>query len=134
MWFYYPVSGSQTGGSHISLLVILVADALFSLLSKVVLGKHIHSVKASQNGPEISHLLFADDNLLFARANRQKYKMIVDILNKYEVASGQKINIEKTEISFRKGVCDVQRQELTEFLAMRQVNRHPKYLGVPTLQ
>ncbi|KAL2905274.1 hypothetical protein RDABS01_003984, partial [Bienertia sinuspersici] len=43
-------------------------------------------------------------SLLFARANRQECKVIVDTLNKYEVASGQKINYQKSEVSFSRGI------------------------------
>lgn len=64
----------------------------------------MHGVKASRSDPMISHLLFVDDSLLFARANRQKCVALVDILNKYEATFGQKINIEKSEITFSKGV------------------------------
>lgn len=98
-------------------LFILVADAFFffAMLNKATREKHIHGVKASQNGPEISHLLFADDNLPFFRANRRECTTIIDILNKYKVASGQKINIEISEVSFSKGVCAVQRHGLNDF-------------------
>ncbi|XP_048503057.1 uncharacterized protein LOC125498812 [Beta vulgaris subsp. vulgaris] len=44
----------------------------------------------------------------------------------------KKINIQKSEIFFGKGLSVVQRQELTDFLAMKLVDIHPKYLGVPT--
>lgn len=49
-------------------LFILVIDTLCALLSKATLTKDVHGVKASRNGPEIFHLLFTDDSLLFARA------------------------------------------------------------------
>ncbi|XP_057247417.1 uncharacterized protein LOC130589838 [Beta vulgaris subsp. vulgaris] len=74
-------------------------DAFLALVRKATVDKAIHGMKASQSGPEISHVLFADDSLLFARACRQK--------------------------------CS--KEELIGFLAMRQVDRNSKYLGIPTL-
>ena len=81
----------------------------------------------------ISHLLFADDSLLFARATRQECLEVVDLFNKYEEASGQKINYDKSEVSFSRGVSVEQKEDLLGLLNMRQVDRHGKYLGITTV-
>ena len=103
------------------------------MIQQKVNVKEIHGAKASRNGPEISHLLFADDSLLFTRATRQECIKVVDILNKYEAASGQKINYEKSEVSFSKGVSCLQKESLTGILQMREVDKYQKYLGIPTV-
>lgn len=59
--------------------------------------------------------------------------MVVDMLNQYEVASGQKINYDKSEVSFGRGVSAEQREELMEVLHMRQVDKPEKYNGIPTI-
>lgn len=97
--------GSRQGIQFLLIFLILVVDALSYLLTKATLVKQIHGVKASCSGPEISHLMFADDSLLFARATRQECNIIVDILNKYETTYSHKTNIEKSQISISKGVC-----------------------------
>ncbi|XP_021750437.1 uncharacterized protein LOC110716111 [Chenopodium quinoa] len=43
-----------------------------------------------------------------------------------------KINYEKSEVSFSKGVPIEKREGLMEILHMRQVDRHEKYFGIPT--
>ncbi|XP_021760591.1 uncharacterized protein LOC110725418 [Chenopodium quinoa] len=93
----------------------------------------LHGPKASRSGPAISHLLFAYDSLLFARATRQECEVIVDVLNRYEVASGQKINYEKSEVSFSGGVSAEQQDDLIGVLNMKRVDRPGKYLGIPTV-
>ena len=113
--------------------MIMFVDALSSLISKASNDRIIHGVRASRGGLEISHLFFVDDSLLFARANRQECATIVDILNKYEAASDQKINIDKSKISFSKRVSSVQEKELTYFMVVKQEEKHQKYLGIPTI-
>ncbi|XP_056695804.1 uncharacterized protein [Spinacia oleracea] len=103
------------------------------MINKAVESGDIHGARASRNGPAVSHLLFADDILLFARANRRECQKIVDILNIYEAASGQKINYDKSEVSFSKGVCESRKGELLDILKMKQVDEHAKYLGIPTI-
>ena len=128
-----PSRGLRQGDPLSPYLFILVADAFSRMLLTAVQEKRIHGAKASRSGPEISHLLFADDSLLFARANRQECLEVVDLFNKYEEASGQKINYDKSEVSFSRGVNTEQKEELMRLLHMRQVDRHEKYLGIPTV-
>ncbi|XP_048493277.1 uncharacterized protein LOC125493797 [Beta vulgaris subsp. vulgaris] len=101
------------------------------MIQKKAQAKLTHGAKASRSGPEMSHFFFANDSLLFTTASRQEYLTIVDTLNKYELASEQKINYEKSEVSFSKGVSSTTREELKNVLNMRQVEQHAKYLGIP---
>lgn len=128
-----PTQGLRQGDPISPYLFILVADAFSGMSRKATERRLLHGVRASRNGPEISHLFFADDSLLFTRANRQECSVIVDILNKYEAASGQKINLDKSEVSFSRGVSNSLREELSSFLGMHAVDDHVKYLGLPTI-
>jgi hypothetical protein len=55
------------------------------------------------SAPMVSHLLFADDSLLFFKANRESADEVMDVLNIYCQASGQRINMDKSSIHFAKG-------------------------------
>ena len=57
-------------------------------------------------GPALTHLLFADDSLLFCRASGDECRKIIDILEKYEGESGQKVNKNKTTIFFSKSTME----------------------------
>ena len=58
---------------------------------------------------------------------------MADILSTYERASGQKINFNKSEVSFSKLVDVNRRKEIKELFGFREVDRHEKYLGLPTV-
>lgn len=49
-------------------------------------------LKALSGGVKISHLLFADDLILFAEADKDQVDCIKEGLSKFCITSGQKIN------------------------------------------
>lgn len=55
------------------------------------------------NGPLISHLLFADDSVIFYDAKEVELLAVKNILSIYERASGEKINFSKSALMFSKG-------------------------------
>lgn len=65
------------------------------------------------------------------RATEDECAEIVSILKNYEIASGQMINFDKSEVSFSKGVPQEKVRHLAEVLHMQAVEKHTKYLGVP---
>lgn len=71
------------------------------MLKKVHIDNRLYGVSLSRNAPVISHLFFADDNMVFACANVREAEFILDmILRKYESLSGQTTNLNKCEVSF----------------------------------
>lgn len=49
--------------------------------------KNIHGIQVERKTPVISHLLFIDDSLLFARANSKEADNIMKTLKKYQDSS-----------------------------------------------
>ena len=80
----------------------------------------------------VLHLFFADDSMIFGRASRGEINTVGDILALYEKTSGQKINFEKSEVAFSSNVSQDANVALKNILGVRQVDRHAKYLGIPT--
>ncbi|KAK9988117.1 hypothetical protein SO802_028356 [Lithocarpus litseifolius] len=57
----------------------------------------IKGVKASISGPAITHIMYADDIILFSKATRRDAAKINECLDKYCSWSGQKLNRNKSE-------------------------------------
>ena len=58
---------------------------------------------------------------------------IFNILNKYEEASGQKINTDKSSIFFSPNTPQEPRESILNILSPMQNSRHNKYLGLPSI-
>lgn len=54
-------------------------------------------MRISRNGPEISHLFFADDVLLFTKARTSQVRVVMDTLDEFQDASGLRVNLDKSK-------------------------------------
>ena len=64
----------------------------------------------------ISHLFFADDNLLFCKVSSQECQHLIDILRLYEADSGQKINSDKSSMFFSPNTPEEKKIETLDIL------------------
>ena len=83
------------------LLFLLVMEVLSRLLKRTEEGGFIKGFQAnshSQGGLCISHLLFADDTILFCDATREQLLYIWMVMIFFEAITGLKVNIGKSEI------------------------------------
>ena len=81
----------------------------------------------------MTHLLFADDSLLFCRSTNQECQRILEILDTYEKCSGQKINKSKTTIFFSRSTSEDMREHIKLALGVPEIKQYEKYLGLPSL-
>ena len=86
-------------------------------------------MRAGRSGPLISHLLFADDFLLFVEVSIEQAHCIMHCLNLFCEASGQKINNQKTQIFFSKNVDHQLRDDIVQHTGYTPVISLGKYLG-----
>lgn len=114
-------------------LLLLCADVFSTLISKAALEKKIYGAKIYRNAPNVSNLFFVHDSILLLRANLTECSMVVDIIRKYKRASGQKVNLNKTEVVFSKCVPVNRKIKIINTLGVREVEKHKKYLGLPTI-
>ena len=103
------------------------------MLQKVARESLIRDYSLCKNGPRITHLFFADNNLLFCRARIEDLQVIQHILGRYEQASGQQINRTKTTLFFSKAVVEEKKREILNFLGVPNIKEYEKYLGLPVV-
>ena len=88
-------------GDPISLyLFLFCAKTLSSMLTRAESRDTLIGVPTSKKGPWISHLFFADNNLLFCKVNPHHWRKMSDLLQTYENVSGQRLNKDIRHLSF----------------------------------
>ena len=68
----WPSRGLHQGDLLSPYLFLLCAEGFSSMLAKAQDGGRLHRVSICRRAPCISHLLFADDSLLFCMANQEE--------------------------------------------------------------
>lgn len=79
-------------------LFVLCMEKLSHLINYQVAQRKWKPVKASRNGPAISHLFFADDLILFAEASVSQTDVMRECLDCFCANSGQEVSYEKSRL------------------------------------
>ena len=90
---FQAIQGLRQGDLLSPYLFILCFKILSQLMIKDGHEKEIHGVKLSGNKPLITHLTFANDIMIFLKANIVKTHNFQETLSKFELYSSQKINM-----------------------------------------
>nr|XP_027124351.1 uncharacterized protein LOC113741063 [Coffea arabica] len=129
--FVVPKRGIRQGDPLSPYLFLICSEGFSNLLKKAEERNDIKGLRISRQGPIITHLFFADDSLIFCKANKQQAKEVMKILKTYEEASGQLINLEKSSVFFSKNMAMEQRQDVCSSLGGMTEMKQGKYLGLP---
>jgi hypothetical protein len=97
---FSPSRGLRQGDPLSPFLFLFVADGLSTLLHNEVNANNIEPIRVCRNAPGVSHLLFADDSLLFFKAQDAQAIKIKEVLDIYASSTGQLINPAKCSIMF----------------------------------
>jgi hypothetical protein len=76
---FRPQRGLRQGDPLSPYLFILCVDVLSGLIAKAKSNNIIHVVKIVPGAPDVTHLLFVDDNILFCRANKEETANLKDV-------------------------------------------------------
>jgi hypothetical protein len=128
-----PTRGIRQGDPISPYLFLICAEALSAMLTKADNEGVLRGVPSSKRGPRLNHLFFADDSLLFCRADLSHWNRLSTLLKSYELASGQRLNVSKTAIFFSRNTTEVIKEQILEVAGIPSSQRYDKYLGLPAL-
>ncbi|XP_071923241.1 uncharacterized protein [Coffea arabica] len=129
--FVTPSRGIRQGDPLSPYLFLLCSEGLSSLLQKAKIDKELTGIKICRKAPTITHLFFADDSLVFCKANKQEAEKLKRILKVYEEATGQLINMDKSSVLFSKNTLPSVKSEVCQAMGSIKQVEQGKYLGLP---
>ncbi|KAA3466590.1 LINE-1 reverse transcriptase isogeny [Gossypium australe] len=127
---FIPSRGIQQGCPLSPYIFVLCIERLVHLIHKGVDDRTLKPISLGRNDPTISHLFFADDLFLFAKADVAQEKMIKDVLNTFGSASGHKVNTYKTNVFFSKNTEPRVVAEICGVLGFNETIDLGSYLGM----
>ena len=131
--FIKPSRGIRQGDPLSPYLFLLCTEGFLALLRYAAHHGDLHGVSCSRNGPSITHLLFADNSLLFCKATLSEFHIIMEILQAYETASRQKITSDKSSIFFSANTPHSLQEEIKRFFNANSNVPLEKSLGLPPI-
>ena len=131
---FIPSRGLRQGDPLSPYLFLFCVEGFSTLLKKAQDENMLKKgVKFGSDGPHITHLLFADDNIVFLEASVESMHALKEVLLAYEAASGQKVNLQKSSVFFGDGCNQESKQELKQALGVSEEALSERYLGLPTV-
>ncbi|KAL0405476.1 UNVERIFIED_CONTAM: hypothetical protein Slati_3861500 [Sesamum latifolium] len=139
--FSYLLNGKQFGflkqerglwqEDHLPAYLFLICTEAFSRMIRMAETKgRIEGIAVSRLVPIISHLLFADDTLVFCQATPEALSCIQGIILAFEKAWGLKINTHKLAKVFSRNVEEDSRMDLSNIVGVTVVPKHDKNLSL----
>ncbi|XP_043809034.1 uncharacterized protein LOC110606238 [Manihot esculenta] len=130
---FLPTRGIRQGDPLSSYLFVLCVEQLSNIIKHSVKQGAWHPLPISNNGPLVSHLMFADDMVLFAEATEEQLDVIINCLTVFCNASGQKVNFLKSSLFVSPNVSTSTASRLSSKSGIPLVSDLGRYLGVPSL-
>ncbi|XP_057774769.1 uncharacterized protein LOC130993749 [Salvia miltiorrhiza] len=129
---YFSCSRGVRQGDPLSPIIFGIAeDVLSCMFMKAVKDGCLTPMSMSRANNFPTHLLYADDILLFCKASTKNARTIRNILQRYGELSGQICSREKSHIYFAKGVSLSYQRQIGRILHFRVGLMPMTYLGAP---
>ncbi|CAN1129754.1 Putative ribonuclease H protein At1g65750 [Linum perenne] len=108
-------------------------ERLSHIINEAVTSGAWRPISLSPGGPQLSHLFYADDLILFAEALEDQARVIRSCLDRFCLASGQAVSREKSVIFCSKNTRRRNSLLISLILGMPLTQDLGRYLGVPIL-
>ncbi|XP_058071016.1 uncharacterized protein LOC131220059 [Magnolia sinica] len=132
--FFKSSRGLRQGNPLSPSLFILLAEVFGRGISRLVSSGLCHPFKLKQGCLPVSHLLYADNTVIFLNGSRNSLKAVKSFIAMYQAASGQKVNQRKSSFycSHKLSVARVWSHD--HLLSFRRSTALFSYLGVPLVK
>ncbi|KAK5824504.1 hypothetical protein PVK06_019279 [Gossypium arboreum] len=105
---------------------------MFNLkISLKISNQNLKIVTPLRSSHILSRLFFADNLVIFGKADVRRARLIKDLLDTFCGYSGHRVNVQKMNTFFSKGVDENLVRHLCDMLGFRKVHNLGLYLGVP---
>ncbi|KAJ0897860.1 putative RNA-directed DNA polymerase [Helianthus annuus] len=121
--------GMRQGDPLSPFLFLVVMEALSCMINRAKNADLIKGIATPNNGPVITHLLYADDSIVVGEWSKSEMVNIVRVFRCFFLCSGLKINIEKSNL-YGIGVGVEETNELASEVGCKPDVLPFKYLGL----
>jgi hypothetical protein len=105
-------------------------EVLSRLLLRAKNMGYIHGIRAARGCTPITHLMFANDLLLFNRSSQDELSAVLNCLEIYQSWFGQVVNYQKFSIFFSKNLSPGYKGRLRDISGFKIGEPSSKYLGL----
>lgn len=131
---YFSSSVGIKQGDAVSPYLFTIVMEVFSVLLSQAFEQDKIQSDSRQGEPCITHLLFADDLLIFRKSSIISAFGIRDILEAFKLCTGLGPNLEKSTVIFSGGNTSSLKSDISNILSMPEDNLPIKYLGLPLIR
>nr|XP_010319955.1 uncharacterized protein LOC104647080 [Solanum lycopersicum] len=128
---FHSTRGLKQGDPLSPALFILGAEVLFRSLNRLHAHPDYHGFFMERRGPQVNHLSFADDIILFTSGRHKTLKLLMKTLKDYNETSGQLINEDKSHFMLHSNAFTSTRDRIKRITVFKQRQGPLTYLGCP---
>ncbi|XP_050216415.1 uncharacterized protein LOC126667478 [Mercurialis annua] len=130
---FKPSRGIRQGDPLSPYIFVLCMERLSHRICLAIQNREWSPIKLNRNGPDFSHLFFADDLVLFGKASEEQGLAIKSILEEFSNSSGLRVSLNKTKIFFSSNVQVQKAESIANVMGFQRTQDLGIYLGVPLL-
>lgn len=106
-------------------------EGLSRLLKQDEVSNKIRGVTVAKGSVPITHLLFADDCLIFTIASLSEARNLLETINIFSKATGKMINFQKSGDFFNDHMPNKFSKMIMRILKVQKISMTDNYLGTP---
>lgn len=129
--YFHAGRGIQQGDPLSPSLFTMISEVLSRLLARAESDGALSGIKISRHSPKGTHLMYADDLVIYCKANTQEATSAIAYFNQYCEWTGQEINWHKSVVHYSKNVQPQLQRDIGNILSIQECNHTGRYLDHP---